>query len=68
MLDLSGQLTFGQENLDFQNELAGLIAAGKIRIVLNLSDPRNWTQLASARCSLRWRSCGRRVESWQSSI
>jgi anti-sigma B factor antagonist len=40
ILDLSGQLTFGQENLDFQNEMDRLIAAGKIRIVLNLSDLR----------------------------
>jgi hypothetical protein len=34
MLDLSGQLTFGQENLDFQNELAGLIAAGALFFAL----------------------------------
>jgi anti-sigma B factor antagonist len=40
ILDLSGKLTFGQENLDLQNELDRLVEAGKIRVVLNLSDLR----------------------------
>jgi anti-sigma B factor antagonist len=40
VLDLNGQLTFGQEDLDFRNELDGLVKAGKIRVVLNLSNLR----------------------------
>lgn len=38
VLDLNGHLTFGQEDLDFRNELDRLVKAGKIRVVLNLSD------------------------------
>ncbi len=37
-MDLKGQLTFGQEDLDFRNELDRLVKAGKTRVVLNLSD------------------------------
>jgi anti-sigma B factor antagonist len=40
ILDLNGQLTFGQEDLDFRNELDRLVKAGNIRVVLNLSDLR----------------------------
>jgi anti-sigma B factor antagonist len=40
ILDLNGQLTFGQEDLDFRNEVDRLVKAGKIRVVLNLSDLR----------------------------
>ena len=38
ILDLNGHLTFGHEDLDFRAELDRLIKAGKIRVVLNLSD------------------------------
>jgi len=41
VLDLKGDLTFGPEDLDFRNELAGLLLAGKIRAALNLIDLRN---------------------------
>ena len=37
ILDLNGHLTFGQEDLDFRNELERLVQAGKIRVALNLS-------------------------------
>ncbi len=37
ILTLDGELTFGQEDLDFRLELDGLIHAGKINVVLNLS-------------------------------
>ena len=37
ILTLDGELTFGQEELDFRLELDGLIHAGKINAVLNLS-------------------------------
>jgi anti-sigma B factor antagonist len=40
ILDLNGQLTFGQEDLDFRRELDALVKAGKIRIALNLGDLR----------------------------
>jgi len=40
ILDLNGQLTFGQEDLDFRRELDRLVKAGKIRIALNLGDVR----------------------------
>jgi anti-sigma B factor antagonist len=56
--ELNGQLTFGQEDLDFRNELDRLIAAGKIRVILNLTDLRKLDQtgmgtLLSARAKLR---------------
>jgi len=38
VLDLNGHLTFGPEDLDFRNELDRLVKAGKIRVVLNLSN------------------------------
>jgi anti-sigma B factor antagonist len=38
ILDLKGRLTFGQEDLDFRTALDRLVKAGKIRVVLNLSD------------------------------
>ncbi len=37
ILTLDGELTFGQEDLDFRKELDGLVQAGKINAVLNLS-------------------------------
>lgn len=37
ILTLDGELTFGQEDLDFRKELDGLVHAGKINAVLNLS-------------------------------
>jgi anti-sigma B factor antagonist len=37
ILSLHGQLTFGQEDLDFRQELDHLIQAGKINVVVNLS-------------------------------
>ena len=40
IVDLKGRLTFGQEDLDFRNELDRLTRAGKTRVVLNLSDVR----------------------------
>jgi anti-sigma B factor antagonist len=38
ILDLTGHLTLGQEDLDFRRELDTLVKAGKIRIALNLGD------------------------------
>jgi anti-sigma B factor antagonist len=38
ILTLTGQLTLGQEDLDFRKELERLLASGKTRIVLNLTD------------------------------
>lgn len=38
ILDLSGHLTLGQEDLDFRADLDRLVTAGKIRVALNLSD------------------------------
>ena len=38
ILDLKGQLTLGQEDLDFRADLDRLVAAGKLRVALNLSD------------------------------
>jgi anti-anti-sigma regulatory factor len=40
VLELNGQLTFGQEDLDFRNELDNLLKIGKARVFLNLSDLR----------------------------
>jgi anti-anti-sigma factor len=40
ILDLKGSLTFGQEDLDFRNELDLLLQAGKTRVALNLDDLR----------------------------
>jgi anti-sigma B factor antagonist len=40
VLDLNSQLTFGQEDLNFRNELDSLLKTGKARVVLNLSDLR----------------------------
>ena len=40
VLELSGLLTFGQEDLDFRKELDNLLKIGKVRVVLNLSDLR----------------------------
>ena len=37
ILDLAGRLTFGQEDLDFRNDVEGLLASGKIHFVFNLS-------------------------------
>jgi anti-sigma B factor antagonist len=38
VLDLNGRLILGQEDLDFRSELDRLVAAGKIRIALNLAE------------------------------
>jgi anti-sigma B factor antagonist len=38
VLDLNGQLTFGQEDLDFRAALDRLVTAGKIRVALNLGN------------------------------
>jgi anti-sigma B factor antagonist len=40
VLKLNGQLTFGQADLDFRNEMDNLLKIGKVRVVLNLSDLR----------------------------
>jgi anti-sigma B factor antagonist len=40
ILDLSGQLTFGQEDLDFRAELDRLLQAGKFYVALNFSGLR----------------------------
>jgi anti-sigma B factor antagonist len=40
VLELNGQLTSGQEDLDFRNELDNLLKIGRARVVLNLSDLR----------------------------
>src|ERR1035438_1316493 len=40
ILDLKGSLTFGQEDLDFRNELDRLLQSGKILVALNLDDLR----------------------------
>jgi anti-sigma B factor antagonist len=44
ILTLNGHLTLGQEDLDLRKELDRLVAAGKTRVVLNLS---NLTKLDS---------------------
>jgi anti-sigma B factor antagonist len=38
ILELNGQLTIGQEDLDFRAELDRLVKAGTIRVALNLSE------------------------------
>lgn len=38
ILDLNGQLTLGQEDLDFRAALDRLVTAGKIRVALNLAN------------------------------
>jgi anti-sigma B factor antagonist len=40
ILDLSGYLTLGQEDLDFRAELDRLVKAGTVRVALNFSDVR----------------------------
>jgi anti-sigma B factor antagonist len=40
ILDLKGQLTLGQEDLDFRAELDRLVKAGTVRVALNFSDLR----------------------------
>ena len=37
ILELKGRLTFGQEDLEFRNDVERLLASGKIRLVFNLS-------------------------------
>ena len=39
-MDLYGQLTIGQEGLDFRAELDRLVTAGKFRVALNFSGLR----------------------------
>jgi N-ethylmaleimide reductase len=38
VLNLTGHLTFGQEDLDFRNQLDRLVRAGKLNVALNLRD------------------------------
>ncbi len=38
ILELNGQLTFGQEDLEFRNELDRLMRARENRVILNLSE------------------------------
>ena len=38
VLDLNGQLTIGQEDLDSREELERLATAGKVRVALNFND------------------------------
>jgi anti-sigma B factor antagonist len=38
VVDLNGQLTMGQEDLDFRAELDRLVTAGKLRVALNFND------------------------------
>jgi anti-sigma B factor antagonist len=38
IVDLNGQLTFGQEDLDFRAELDRLVRVGELRVALNFSD------------------------------
>jgi hypothetical protein len=59
VLELNGQLTFGQEDLDFRNELDNLLKIGKARVVLNLSGLRRLDNLGTG--------CGKPEEIWQSS-
>src|ERR1035438_7627906 len=40
IVDLNGQLTLGQEDLDFRAELDKLVAAGELRVALNFSNLR----------------------------
>jgi anti-sigma B factor antagonist len=40
VVNLDGQLTIGQEDLDFRAELDRLVTAGKLRVALNFSDLR----------------------------
>ena len=40
IVDLNGQLTIGQEDLEFRAELDKLVAGGKLRVALNFSDLR----------------------------
>jgi anti-sigma B factor antagonist len=40
VLDLRGQLTLGQEDLDFRAELDQLVQSGKFNVALNFSDLR----------------------------
>ena len=40
ILDLNGQLTLGQEDLDFRAELNRLVMSGKLRVALNFSNLR----------------------------
>lgn len=40
IVDLKGHLTLGQEDLGFRAELDRLVAAGKVRVALNLDDLR----------------------------
>ena len=40
IVNLNGQLTIGQEDLDFRAELDRMVTAGKLRVALNFSDLR----------------------------
>ena len=40
ILDMKGQLTLGQEDLDFRAELDRLVKGGTVRMALNFSDLR----------------------------
>jgi anti-sigma B factor antagonist len=58
IVQLDGQLTFGNEDLDFRNELDRLTAAGRNRVILNLTnlrqvDKTGMSTLLSARTRLR---------------
>src|SRR5579862_2286366 len=62
ILDLNGQLTLGQEDLDFRSALDGLVKAGKLSVALNLSglhklDTAGLGRLLFALAKLR-KACG----------
>ena len=63
ILTLTGQLTFGQEDLDIRTELNRFIAAGKTRSISTIW--RDLTTPASARCSMLTKPSGRLVAPWQ---
>jgi ABC-type transporter Mla MlaB component len=68
VLDLKGNLIFGPEDLDFRNERAGLLLAGKIRAALNLADLRELDSTGLSTLVFALEKLQKAVEIWQSSI
>jgi anti-anti-sigma regulatory factor len=62
---LTGQLTFGQEDLDIRTELNRFIAAGKTRVVFNLNHLARLDHAGLGTLLYAHDALGRLVAPWQ---
>ena len=68
IVELDGQLTLGDEDLDFRNELDRLIAARRNRVIINLTDLRQLDQAGMGTLLSAGRDCERLAEIWLCSL